>query len=72
MRLQYLEPADIQGERQDERAPNYGRNVDGYGSKIPTSRWLKVGGRWRRVYCTIYSNIGTCWVIVNGERKVVR
>lgn len=45
----------------------------GYGSKIPTSKMVRLPGchRWRRVYCTIYSNVGTCWIVVDGERVVV-
>jgi hypothetical protein len=36
----------------------------GYGRKIPTRHMVKLPGspRWRRVYCCIYSNAGTCYV----------
>ena len=37
----------------------------GYGKKIPTTRMVKIpgmGNRWRRVYCCIFSNSGTCYV----------
>lgn len=36
----------------------------GYGSRIPTSHMVKLPGspRWRRVYCCIWSNSGTCYV----------
>ena len=34
----------------------------GYGNRIPTSWMVHVGGRWRRVYCCIWSNIGTCFI----------
>jgi hypothetical protein len=27
--------------------------------------------RWRRVYCMIWSNIGTCYVLVKGQRVIV-
>lgn len=39
--------------------------ASGYGRRIPTSRMVKLPGesRWRRVYCCIYSNIGTCYVM---------
>ena len=43
----------------------------GYGSAIPTSRMVKVGKVWRRIYCTIYSNSGTCWIEVNGKRYII-
>lgn len=48
--------------------------ASGYGRKIPTTRMVKLPGnpRWRRVYCCIYSNIGTCyvthkdgWIVIN-------
>jgi len=34
----------------------------GYGSRIPTSWMVHKDGRWRRVYCAIWSNIGTCYI----------
>ena len=42
--------------------------ASGYGRKIPTRHMVKLPGsnRWRRVYCCIYSNIGTCYVEVPG------
>jgi hypothetical protein len=53
-----------------ERGLSY--TASGYGSKIPTSRMVKVDNRWRRVYCTIYSNIGTCWFIQDNQKVIVR
>ena len=47
----------------------------GYGRKIPTSKMVRLPGskRWRRVYCCIYSNIGTCYVTMpNGDWTVIR
>jgi hypothetical protein len=46
----------------------------GYGRKIPTSKMVKLPRSkvWRRVYCCIYSNSGTCyvstkegWIVIN-------
>jgi len=34
----------------------------GYGSRIPTTEMVKFNGKWRRVYCRVYSNIGTCYI----------
>ena len=34
----------------------------GYGSKIPTQYMVQWEGKWRRVYCKIYSNIGTLYI----------
>lgn len=46
--------------------------ASGYGKRIPTDRMIKLGGKWRRVYCCIYSNAGTCyieqganWLVIN-------
>ena len=72
MPLTYLDPSDVQDYRRDEKGPRYGRNVDGYGRKIPTDYWLRVRNRWRRVYVMIFSNSGTLYVIVNAEVWVVR
>lgn len=43
----------------------------GYGAKIPTTIMVKYNGVWRRVYCRIYSNSGTCYVMIAGERCTV-
>jgi len=49
--------------------------VTGYGRKIPTSTVVKLpgGARWRRVYCCMYSNAGTCYVETKtGDWIVIR
>ena len=38
----------------------------GYGSKIPTRYMIKFNNKWRRVYCMVYSNSGTCYI----EQKI--
>ena len=43
----------------------------GYGSKIPTNTVAFIDAKWRRVYCRIYSNIGTCYVLIKGERVII-
>lgn len=46
----------------------------GYGSRIPTPYLVRLPGnkRWRRVYCCIWSNLGTCYVEdVNGNWSVI-
>lgn len=41
--------------------------ASGYGTKIPTSKVIKWSdGRERRVYCDIYSNIGSCYCMIYG------
>jgi len=34
----------------------------GYGRRIPTTKMVRLNGRWRRIYCCCYSNSGTCYV----------
>lgn len=36
--------------------------ASGYGSRIPTEYMVQVNGKWRRVYCAIFSNIGTTYI----------
>jgi hypothetical protein len=46
----------------------------GYGRKIPTTRMVRLPGaaRWRRVYCAIFSNVGTCYVLQGKDWIVIR
>ena len=45
--------------------------VTGYGSKIPTRYMVRtIDQKWRRVYCAIFSNIGTCYVM-HGKQKTI-
>lgn len=41
--------------------------------KMRTERMVQLPGskRWRRVYCCIYSNAGTCYVPANGGKDWV-
>ena len=43
----------------------------GYGSKIPTEKMVFYLNRWRRVYCHIYSNCGTCYIVSKGEKTII-
>ena len=36
--------------------------ASGYGARIPTCHMVRFNGRWRRVYCRIYSNSGICYI----------
>jgi hypothetical protein len=40
--------------------------ASGYGKAIPTRWMVKVDGRTYRVYCSIYSNNGTCYIKRKG------
>lgn len=55
--------------------PTYGQTVTGYGKAIPTDLYVILAERrqrYRRVYCTIYSNIGSLWIKVRGEKFFLR
>lgn len=47
------------------------RPADGYGRKLPTRHMVRYENRWRRVYCCIYSNAGTCYILKGGGWIVV-
>ena len=51
-----------------------GQRADGYGSKISTDRTARIGGKgpWLRVYCVIHSNVGSLYVLKNGEKLFIR
>lgn len=36
--------------------------ASGYGARIPTRHMVKYNGKWRRVYCIVYSNSGTLFI----------
>lgn len=49
------------------------QTATGYGSKLTSSRCVKLpNGQIRRIYISCYSNIGTAWIVLNGELHVVR
>ena len=43
------------------------RTSTGYGSKIPTTKQIFILGRWRRIYCDVFSNSGVCYVMIGGQ-----
>lgn len=66
----YLDVKTVIGKRETEAPAN--RSKTGYGPKIPTSWELQLTDkRWRRVYVAQYSNSGTAYIIVDGERHVI-
>lgn len=48
------------------------QTATGYGKKLTTSRMVRIGTRWHRVYCVCYSNIGTCYIVQHGERRIIQ
>lgn len=68
--LTYTNPAEVTAVRADATYP---RNpyAQGYGPKIPTPYWIHYLGYWRRVYVMCWSNSGTAYVLVKGERHIL-
>ncbi len=46
------------------------QTTSGYGRRLTTTRMVKYNNRWRRIYCCIFSNIGTCY-ITSGKDWIV-
>lgn len=44
----------------------------GYGKRIPTRNMVRYNGKWRRVYCCIYSNAGTCYIGKLSDGLIIR
>ncbi len=68
--MKYLDTALIQSRRLTA-PPRTRQRQDGYGSKIPTSHQLRIGGRWRRVYAVCWGTGATCYVVKGGERLYI-
>lgn len=45
--------------------------TSGYGKRLNTGYKIKFNGRLYRVYCTQYSNAGSCWFTVKGRKIYV-
>ena len=41
--------------------------ASGYGNKIPTSKMAVIEGKKYRIYCRIFSNVGTCFINFQGR-----
>ncbi|WP_426050365.1 hypothetical protein [Brevundimonas sp. SL161] len=45
--------------------------ASGYGERIPTAYMVRVVGRWRRVYCYVFSNSGTLFIGRNLRTGII-
>ena len=54
-------------------APRSGMTQSGYGNNLPSSTMVQTesGGVWRRVYFACFSNAGSAYVRVKGERVFI-
>ena len=67
----YIEDHDVMVDYLPWQLQGKTYTATGYGSKIPTSKKIKYNGIWHRIYCAIYSNIGTCYIISKGQKIIV-
>ncbi len=74
MNIKYVEDKFSMVESKETNLPNYGRNVSGYGNKMPTQYKVRFQGKgkWYRVYCVCFSNVGSIYVIINNEKFYFR
>jgi hypothetical protein len=50
----------------------FGFGGTGYHAKRATSYKAYYAGRWRRVYSTCFSNAGSVWIMVKGQKIFLR
>lgn len=43
----------------------------GYGRKIPTSKMIRFEGRLHRIYCCIFSNCGTTYIVSKKQWIII-
>jgi hypothetical protein len=48
------------------------QTASGYGKKLNTGKMAKYNNKWYRLYCCIFSNIGTCYIISKGKELIYR
>jgi len=67
MSIIYAEDTFEKIESKQDNCRPHGQGKDGYGRKISMPYLVRLNGKgpWRRVYCTIFSNIGSLWIVVN-------
>ena len=47
------------------------QTVSGYGAKLTTHDKISFCGKLYRIYCTIWSNNGSCWFMTKGRKIYV-
>ena len=72
MSIQYLKDDQIQAVTIQElwwQRRGLMFTATGYGSKIPTQYMIKLSDNiTRRVYCYIFSNVGSIYVMIKGDK----
>ena len=58
-------------EAKETDLPRSGHLQTGYGSRVPTHHMVRLNGKWRRVYCAIFSNSCTLYVGERGAWEII-
>lgn len=69
--LTYITPDEIKEAPLEWQRRGLQYTATGYGKRIPTTRMARVGKRWHRIYCAIFSNSGTCYIESKGKDLIV-
>ena len=48
------------------------QTATGYGKKLTTTKMLLIGKRRYRIYCSCFSNCGSCYVLIKNERYYLK
>lgn len=69
----YNEPIPVEHKTVNLQCHKLGlmQTATGYGKRIATATMVKYNGKWRRVYCCIFSNVGTCYIGKLSDKLVV-
>ncbi len=61
--MTYLDMSTVEA-RRTTQLPKFG--CQEYGNRLPTSRMLKLSGRWHRVYAICWGTGATCYIRKGG------
>ena len=69
-RPDYIAPAaeDVKSAPMPHHRAGLTWTASGYGARIPSTRMVRVGKRWHRVYVAQWSNCGTAYIVRQGKR----
>ena len=74
MQLFYVNGQQCEAKHAPMRVHHLGlmQTATGYGKRIATAIMIRYNGKWRRVYCCIFSNVGTCYIGKLENSLIVR
>ena len=67
----YIKPDEIKTDLLPWQKRGLQFTASGYGKKIPTNKKARIGKKWYRIYCCIFSNCGTCYIIKDKKHYII-